>query len=301
MTRQPFREFPFSVTLAAGSGGNAPLTHAVNGRPAWLAFNPTTRVLSGTPDATGTLNLVYLVRDTDGDEATDTFRITVAEPDTVVPTDGRPAAPAQPQVEAVSETSLKAIWVAPDAGDAAISTYNLRVSKSSEDVWTTATSPKSPYIFKELEQGTKYKIQVRAVNSVGASNWSASGLAPTHILLEATEAKGGELFDYRTDWDKEIIYSVKNNGKVLLFFNHTDTTGINLTIKTEQKTKGAENRLLETDDDVRKSENVENPIRGAFDPAVYNDDEGRLRFTVTKITDDDTLITGVAIAILRYP
>ena len=54
---------PFTVTLNAGSGGNAPLNYAVSGRPAWLNFNPATRVLSGTPDATGTHDLTYVVRD----------------------------------------------------------------------------------------------------------------------------------------------------------------------------------------------------------------------------------------------
>ena len=63
----------FSVTLDAGSGGNAPLNYAVSGRPAWLNFNGNTRVLSGTPDATGTHDLTYVVRDADGDEATDAF------------------------------------------------------------------------------------------------------------------------------------------------------------------------------------------------------------------------------------
>ena len=62
---------------------------------AWLDFNANTRVLSGTPDATGTLNLVYTVRDTDGDEATNAFRVTVAEPDTT------PTAPDVPDQSAI--------------------------------------------------------------------------------------------------------------------------------------------------------------------------------------------------------
>ena len=67
----------------------------VSGRPAWLAFNPATRVLSGTPDAVGTHDLTYVVRDSDGDEATDAFTFTVAEPDTT------PTAPDVPDQSAV--------------------------------------------------------------------------------------------------------------------------------------------------------------------------------------------------------
>ena len=291
----------FSATLDAGSGGNAPLGYAVSGRPGWLNFNPSTRILGGTPDATGTHDLTYTVRDADGDEATDAFRVVISEPDTVVPTDGRPAAPAPPQVEAVSETSLSATWTAPIEGDAPITSYSARISVAGRDTWLESTRVTSPHVFKELEQGTKYIVQIQAINSLGTSNWSVSGLAPTHILLEATEAKGGELFDYRTDWDKEITYKVKNNGKVLLFFNHSNTVGINLTAITTKTVKGSGQRNLAVANDVYKSEIVEQPIRGAFNPAVYNDDEDRLRFTVTKIVDDDTPITGVGIAILRYP
>ena len=91
---------PFTVTLDAGSGGNPPLGHAVGGRPEWLNFNPSTRILGGTPDATGTHDLTYTVRDADGDEATDTFRVTVAEPDTT------PTAPAVPDQSAVQGVRL---------------------------------------------------------------------------------------------------------------------------------------------------------------------------------------------------
>ena len=68
---------PFSVTLAVGTGGDPPLSYAVSGRPAWLAFNTTSRVLSGTPTAAGTHTLRYVVTDDDGDSDTDEFTLTV--------------------------------------------------------------------------------------------------------------------------------------------------------------------------------------------------------------------------------
>ena len=67
----------FSVTLPAGSGGNPPLSYAVSGRPSWLAFNGTSRVLSGTPTATGTHSLTLIVEDDDGDTSEANFTLTV--------------------------------------------------------------------------------------------------------------------------------------------------------------------------------------------------------------------------------
>ena len=67
----------FSVTLAVGTGGDPPLSYVVTGRPAWLAFNTTTRVLSGTPTAVGTSTLTYTVTDVDGDSDSDDFDLVV--------------------------------------------------------------------------------------------------------------------------------------------------------------------------------------------------------------------------------
>ena len=71
----------FSTTLPAGTGGNPPLSYVVTGRPAWLAFNATSRVLSGTPTAAGTTTLTYTVTDTDGDADSTTFTIIIVAAD----------------------------------------------------------------------------------------------------------------------------------------------------------------------------------------------------------------------------
>ena len=109
----------FSVTLDAGSGGNAPLNYAVSGRPAWLNFNGNTRVLSGTPDATGAHDLTYVVRDADGDEVTDAFTVTVNEPDTT------PSAPDVPDQSAVQGVAFS---VTLDAGSGGNAPLNYAVS-----------------------------------------------------------------------------------------------------------------------------------------------------------------------------
>ena len=72
----------FSVTLPVGTGGDPPLTYSVSGAPSWATFNTTSRVLSGTPDATGATTVTYTVTDTDGDTDNSTFNIVVPLPDT---------------------------------------------------------------------------------------------------------------------------------------------------------------------------------------------------------------------------
>ena len=67
----------FNVTLPAATGGDPPVTYAVSGRPAWLAFNTGTRVLSGTPTAAATSTLTYTATDDDGDAATRMFDVII--------------------------------------------------------------------------------------------------------------------------------------------------------------------------------------------------------------------------------
>ena len=68
----------FSTTLAAGSGGDTPLSYTASPLPAGLSFNSSTRVISGTPTTAGTTTVTYTVTDDDGDSDTDTFTITVS-------------------------------------------------------------------------------------------------------------------------------------------------------------------------------------------------------------------------------
>ena len=76
----------FSETLPVGTGGDTPLAYSVSGEPAWSSFNATTRVLSGTPDATGTTTVTYTVEDDDGDTDSTTFDIVVSAAANTAPT-----------------------------------------------------------------------------------------------------------------------------------------------------------------------------------------------------------------------
>ena len=68
----------FSVILNEGSGGTAPLAYAVRNRPAWLSFDPTSRILTGTPPSPCIHRLILFVRDSAGYEAISDFLFTVS-------------------------------------------------------------------------------------------------------------------------------------------------------------------------------------------------------------------------------
>ena len=70
----------FSLTFAAATGGDTPLSYSVSGNPAWLTLS--NRTLSGTPTATGTHTITVTVEDDDGDTDDDTFVLTTTSAST---------------------------------------------------------------------------------------------------------------------------------------------------------------------------------------------------------------------------
>ena len=70
---------PTSFALEPATGGTPPYTYEVNGLPSGLSFNASTRVVSGTPTATGQSTVTYSVRDSSSPRGTDskTFSVIV--------------------------------------------------------------------------------------------------------------------------------------------------------------------------------------------------------------------------------
>ena len=66
-----------ALTLAAASGGTAPLGYTLTGLPGGLSFNGTSRRLFGTPQTAGAYTVTYRVTDANGASDSDTFTITV--------------------------------------------------------------------------------------------------------------------------------------------------------------------------------------------------------------------------------
>ena len=98
----------------------------------------------------------------------------------------RPGAPTITTPITAGADSLTVAWSAPsDSGGPAITAYDLRYIQTSadetvdanwtvkEDVWA-AGSGSLQYTLSGLTVGTRYDVQVRAVNAAGASAWSAT-------------------------------------------------------------------------------------------------------------------------------
>ncbi len=88
---------------------------------------------------------------------------TPVRPDT---TPGRPAAP----VVAFGDTELGVSWLPPANTGSPIREYQLEIGGGANQVVSVGTSP---FVWRGLDNGTRYQFRVAAVNEAGRSDWSA--------------------------------------------------------------------------------------------------------------------------------
>ena len=124
-----------------------------------------------------------VVKADDGNSGTDTVTVTISVTDVTEP----PAQPAVPTVTTVSGSSdkLGVDWQAPANTGPDIDSYDLRYQKTTESAWTNGPQDEAPYatggtvVITGLDAGTAYRVQVRATNAEGDSDWSPSGTGTT--------------------------------------------------------------------------------------------------------------------------
>ena len=114
--------------------------------------------------------------------ATVTIDVTVTVTDVAEP----PSTPAAPAVRATAGTtdSLTASWTAPDSGGGPpIGDYDVRYSADGTGFWRDGghTGTGLTATVTGLAAGTAYEVQVRSRSDEGASAWSDSGRARTHV------------------------------------------------------------------------------------------------------------------------
>ena len=105
-----------------------------------------------------------------------------------------PAAPGQPTATTHHSGGLEWVWSLNSDGGSAITSWQYRYRASGAANWSTVASVSHCRISQSgLTNGTTYEMQVRAVNTVGTSAWSATGSGtPT-----ASVPTGGNSFGLR--------------------------------------------------------------------------------------------------------
>ena len=111
----------------------------------------------------------------------DTASVTIRVTDVPVP--GKPDAP----VVTGGTEEVAVSWSAPDNEGPEITAYELRYQARGDSDWTDVSSPGAALsrTVAGLKAGTTYLVQVRAVSSEGAGEWSESGVGTTAKVNKA--------------------------------------------------------------------------------------------------------------------
>ena len=170
-----------AITVPEADGTPTP-TYAVEGNlPAGIAFDTTTRVISGTPTATGFGTITIRATNSEGD-ADWTVDYTISAPASA------PSRPAAPTLTVNSDTEITAVGVAPNDGGDTISSYDWRHRITSPlGAWVNRSNVSNlTQVFTGLEAARTYRFQFRATNSVGDSAYSPSANATTDATPTTT-------------------------------------------------------------------------------------------------------------------
>ena len=127
------------------------------------------------------------VQVSDGKDANDNPDVSVddsiAVTITVTDVNEPPDRPSTPTVSAASASSLTVRWSAPANTGPAITDYDYRYKKTSENSWTEVTGGSASAlltaVIASLDGGTSYDVQVRATNPEGTGRWSPTTSATT--------------------------------------------------------------------------------------------------------------------------
>ena len=170
-----------SITVPEADGAPTPTYSVVGTLPAGIAFNTTTRVLSGTPTAAGSGTIGIRATNSEG-TADWTVTYTTSAASTA------PSRPAGPSLVVDSSTQITATGVAPDDGGSAITSYDWRhrVRGSGGSGWVDRTNVTNlVQVFSGLDANTEYDFRFRATNIVGDSPYSVNVRATTSAALTA--------------------------------------------------------------------------------------------------------------------
>ena len=154
-----------AITVPEADGTPSP-TYAVEGvLPAGIAFDTATRIISGTPTATGNGTITIRATNSAGD----------ADWTIAYATTAPASAPSRPDAATLtvgSDTEITAVGVAPNNGGDTITSYDWRHRITSPlGAWVNRSNVTNlTQVFTGLEAARTYRFQFRATNSVGDSS-----------------------------------------------------------------------------------------------------------------------------------
>lgn len=135
---------PYSATVSA-TGGTGPLTYSANSMPSYLQINSTTGVISGTPNALGTVNFTAVATDQNGVVGSRALSLTVNPPPPIATAFTAPSVPFASSNNSVplqvSGLSVTNVTATPGAGTASVSTSY----SSSLGTWIATFTPTNPF------------------------------------------------------------------------------------------------------------------------------------------------------------
>ena len=131
-------------------------------------------------EAASSYTVAFTASDPQSNSASIDLTIMVKDVNTEAP--GKPAKPSVAPNPGIGHEALVVTWTAPANEGPAITSYVVQYRvEDSGDEWDQVTVGGSGLetTVSELESGTKYEVQVRAVNDEGEGPWSESGTAET--------------------------------------------------------------------------------------------------------------------------
>ena len=133
-------------------------------------------------EAASSYTVAFTASDPQSNSASIALTIMVKDVNTEAP--GKPAKPSVAPNPGIGHEALVVMWTAPANEGPAITSYVVQYrGEDSGDEWDQVTVDGSGLetTVSELESGTKYEVQVRAVNDEGEGPWSESGKAETMV------------------------------------------------------------------------------------------------------------------------
>ncbi|WP_446830455.1 fibronectin type III domain-containing protein [Candidatus Foliamicus sp.] len=238
-----------TLTLPEATGGNGTLTYSLSpNAPAGLNFDATNRTLTGTPSAIqDATQYTYTATDADGDTASLTFNITIAE--AVEP-------PAKPRnfTAVAGDTEVTLNWE--DPRDDSITKYQIfDFENVGFDLWDDipgSGATTTTHTVTGLTNGTEYSFQIRAVagslpgdasDAVKATPQLAVPDAPTGLSATAGNAEVDLAWTLPTNTSEIVAVQVRWKATVdLPFDNASDKwTDLPSSDATDHKVTGLTN------------------------------------------------------------